>query len=414
MDSSDLRVSITDLIGPKLAQLKSIAPVMAVIGLVLCGLGYAMGPQAFFQSYLMAWLFWGGATIGCLGLLMLHHVVGGGWGWVIRRFLEAGTKLLIPMLILLIPVLVTAAVPSLGALYAAPGGWAHADAATDEILKQKAAWLNPMRFIGFTVVCFLIWTGWAGKLRGISAILDQRHDAKAANDGNVWGAAGLLVMVITITFTTVDWVMSLTPHWLSSIIGLLYCAGNVLSALSLLLALVGYLGAGKPLVEEVGSKYFRDLGNLMLALVMLWAYMTFSQYLIIYSANIAEEAPWFNARKYGGWGILSLGLIVVHFALPFAVLLVGSGIKKNPKKLGHVAMFIVFMRFLDLFWWVAPNFRKSLWDLNPADLGAPLLLGGIWLALWAGKLSSMSSVPVVSPYDPRVEANLHEVVSHHG
>ncbi|MGV3720254.1 MAG: hypothetical protein ACO1SX_05025 [Actinomycetota bacterium] len=414
MDSSDLRVSITDLIGPRLAQLKSIAPVIAVIGAVLTGIGFVMNLQAAFQSYLFAWLFWGGAAIGCLGLLMLHHVVGGGWGWVIRRFLEAGTKLLIPMLILLIPVLLTVVVPGWGALYAAPGGWAHPDAANDPILQQKVGWLNPIRFISFSVICFIIWAGWAGKLRSISAILDQRHDAKAANDANVWGAAGLVFMTVTITFTTVDWVMTLTPHWLSSIIGLLYCAGNVLSALALLLALVGYLGAGKPLVEAVGNKYFRDLGNLMLALVMLWAYMSFSQYLIIYSANIAEYAPWYVARRQGGWGILSLGLIVVHFALPFTVLLTGSRIKKNPKMLGYVALFIVFMRFLDLLWWVAPNFRASLWALNPADLGAPLLLGGIWLTLWASALSGMSNVPVVSPYDPRVEANLHEVVSHHG
>lgn len=414
MDSSELRVSITDLIGPRLARLKSVAPIIAVIGAVLTVIGLLTAKEAVAQSYLFAWLFWGGATIGCLALLMLHHVVGGGWGWVIRRFLEAGTKLLPLMFVLLLPILLTAAFPDWGALYAAKGGWAHAKAATDPILQQKAAWLNVPRFIGFSAFCFFAWSLWAGKLRGISAILDQRHDARAVDAANRWGAGGLLFMVITITFTTVDWVMTLTPHWLSSIIGLLYCAGNVLSALSLLLALVGYLGAGKPLVEEVGNKYFRDLGNLMLALVMLWAYMTFSQYLIIYSANIAEEAPWYIARRNGGWGILSLGLIVVHFALPFMVLLVGSAIKKNPRKLGYVALFIVFMRFLDLLWWVAPNFRTSLWALNPADLGAPLLLGGIWLTMWASNLSGMSNVPVVSPYDPRVEANLHEVVSHHG
>jgi len=385
-----------------------------VIGAVLTGIGFATGMQAAFQSYLFAWLFWGGATIGCLALLMLHHVVGGGWGWVIRRFLEAGTKLLPLMLFLLAPILATTLLPDVGALYAAPGGWAHPKAAEDTILLQKTAWLNPIRFIGFSVVCFIIWSLWAGKMRDLGAVLDKRKDPAAVDAANKWGAAGLVFMVVTITFTTVDWVMTLTPHWLSSIIGLLYCAGNVLSALALLLALVGYLGAGKPLVEAVGNKYFRDLGNLMLALVMLWAYMTFSQYLIIYSANIAEEAPWYVARKQGGWGILSLGLIVVHFALPFLILLIGSPIKKNPKKLGYVAAFIVAMRFLDLLWWVAPNFRESLWSVNAADLGAPLLLGGIWLAAWAGQISKMSGVPVVSPYDPRVEANLHEVVSHHG
>jgi hypothetical protein len=413
MDSPNIRVSITELTAPRLDKIKSIAPIMAVAGLVLTGLGLTGGPGLVLQSYLFAWLFWGGATIGCLGLLMLHHVVGGGWGWVIRRFLEAGTSLLPVMGILLIPVLLATVFTDWGALYAHQGGWAHPDAVKDPILQQKAPWLNPGRFIGFTVFYFVVWTVFAGKLNSLGKILEQRRDERAYNDANVWGAAGLVVMVVTVTFAAVDWVMSLTPHWMSSIIGLLYCASFALSALSLLLALVGYLGAGKPLVEQVGNKYFRDLGNLMLAMVMLWAYMSFSQYLIIYSANIAEETTWYVARAQSGWGVISLSLMVVHFALPFVVLLIGSPIKKNPRMLGRVALFIALMRFLDLFWWVAPNFRTNL-AFNPADLGAPLLLGGIWLFCWASRVSSMTGVPVVSPYDPRVEANLHEVVSHHG
>lgn len=422
MDSPNISVSITELVGPQLDRVKSFAPIMAVVGGVLTVLGFFAGSAAFFQAYLAAWLFWGGATIGCLGLLMLHHVVGGGWGWVIRRFLEAGTKLLPLMGVLLLPVLLTAAFPGLKALYSAEWvvqghehyGWAHPEASNDAVLRAKALWLNVPRFLVFSVLYFALWWLWAHKLRGIGRTLDQRRDERAFEAANKWGASGLVLMVVTVTFAMVDWVMTLTPHWFSSIIGLLFCASHALSALALLLVLVGYLGAGKPLVEQVGNKYFRDLGNLMLAVVMLWAYMSFSQYLIIYSANIAEETPWYVARANGGWGILSLGLMIVHFALPFVVLLIGSGIKKNPQALGRVALWIVVMRFLDLIWWVAPNFRSTITAFNPADLGAPLLLGGIWLFAWASAVSGMAGVPAVSPYDPRVEANLHEVVSHHG
>jgi len=411
MDRADLQTQITELIGPGLARLKSTAVVMGIIGAVLTAIGFFTKTQDAFQSYLFAYLFWAGASIGSLGLLMLHHTVGGGWGWVLRRFLEAGTKMLPLMLLLFIPILLPG-VLHIETLYWAPHGWAHAGAATDPILMQKVAWLNLPWFIGRTVIYFGVWIAYAGFLRQKAALLDQGHDPRAYDALNRWAAFGLVVMVVTVTFAVVDWVMSLTPYWLSSIIGLLYCAAFCLTTMSLMLALVGRLGGGTPLVQDgVPKKFFRDLGNFMLAMVMLWAYMTFSQYLIIYSGNLAEEVPWYINRARGGWGILSLGLIIVHFALPFAILLVNSQLKKSPRALGNLAMFIALMRFLDLFWWVVPNFRTSLFDLNAADLGAPLLIGGIWLWAWA---RAVQPQPLVSAYDPRIEANLHEVVSHHG
>ncbi|MGV3721238.1 MAG: hypothetical protein ACO1SX_10055, partial [Actinomycetota bacterium] len=292
------------------------------------------------------------------------------------------------------------------------GGWAAATAAADPILQQKAAWLNLPGFIIRTVIYFVIWIAYANFLRKKAELLDRGHDPRAYDALNRWGAFGLVVMVVSVTFAVVDWAMSLTPHWFSSIIGLLFCAAFCLTSISLMLTLVGRLGGGMPLIQDgVPNKFFRDLGNFMLAMVMLWAYMTFSQYLIIYSGNLAEEVPWYLDRARNGWGILSLGLIVVHFALPFAILVVSSGLKKSPRALGNLSLFIVLMRFLDLFWWVVPHFRNSLFDLNAADLGAPLLIGGIWLAVWAGAVERR---PLVSAYDPRIEANLHEVVSHHG
>jgi hypothetical protein len=176
------------------------------------------------------------------------------------------------------------------------------------------------------------------------------------------------------------------------------------------MVLLAYLVGDKPLLAEVPSGYFRDVGNLMLAFTLLWAYMTFSQYLIIYSGNIAEEVPWYKDRAQGGWGIISLALIPFHFALPFMVLLIASNIKRTPQRLARVAAFILVMRFVDLFWWVTPTFRDHL-GVSLADLGTPLLIGGCWLLLWAGQVRDRYLVPL---HDPRLEGALapHGVAEH--
>ncbi|HTE20185.1 MAG TPA: hypothetical protein VK689_17615, partial [Armatimonadota bacterium] len=225
---------------------------------------------------------------------------------------------------------------------------------------------------------------------------------------NVTGAVGMLLFVIVATFMAVDWVMSLTPHWFSSIFGLLFVASQGLSTLALMLALLGFLAGDRGLVRGLPDGYFRDLGNLMLAFVMLWAYMSFSQYLITYSGNTVEEVSWYVQRRQNGWGIISLALVPLHFALPFLVLLVGSKLKRSPTRLAGLALFIVLMRFVDLFWLVAPTFRPSL-NVIFTDFGTPLLIGGIWLWLWAAQLKDK---PVVPLHDPRLEGALQEVVAH--
>jgi hypothetical protein len=411
MDRAELQTQITELIAPRLKSLKSFAGGLGIVGLVLSVIGFLSSREAFFQAYLVGYLFWAGASLGALGLLMLHHTVGGGWGWVLRRFLEAATRVLPIMLILFAPIAL-AGILGVNTLYWAEGGWANASAAADPIIHAKSGWLNYPGFVGRTIAYFAIWIVYGNFLRSKAKLLDERHDPRAFDALNRWAAFGLVVMVITVTFASVDWVMSLTPHWLSSIIGLLFCAAFCLTTMALLLTLVGHLGGQSAVLEgTVSTRFFRDLGNFMLAMVMLWGYMTFSQYLIIYSGNLAEEVPWYINRARNGWGIISLGLIVIHWAVPFFILLVGSATKRSPSALRWVALWIVLARFVDLYWWVVPNFRSSLADFNLADLGAPMLLGGIWLTFWA---NGVESRPLVSAYDPRIEANLHEVVSHHG
>jgi hypothetical protein len=419
VDINDLRVTPNELLGPQLQRLRTIAMGMAAAGAVLCVIGLLLATNHFFESYLYAYMFWFGVTGGSLGLLMLHHTVGGGWSFVIRRFLEAGSRLILPMAVLFIPIALPVFL-RIPALYAAEGGWAHADAMQNHLIQAKAPWLNPTRFILFAILYFAAFWLFSVRINRLSATQDERADPDVYQRLNYTGAGGIVAYVLLMTFVSVDWVMSLTPDWFSSIFGLLTVASQGLSTLALMLVLIWQLGADKPLVQRVPSGYFRDLGNLMLALVMLWAYLAFSQYLIIYSGNLVEEVSWYVRRNQGGWIIFPILLITCHFALPFLVLVVGSRIKKDPAKLGKVAAFMLLMRFLDLFWLVAPTFRNDLLvpSAIPADLGAPLLLGGIWLFLWTGELMK-SRQPVVPLHDPRfledahtLRGHGHEVVTH--
>jgi hypothetical protein len=273
----------------------------------------------------------------------------------------------------------------------------------NHIVEAKAEYLNVPFFLVRMGLYFLIWMGFAAYFNKWGRTLDERDDPEAFTRLNVVGARGLVVYVITITFMTVDWVMSLTPEWYSTIFGLLVVVTQALSTLSLMMVLLYYLLGDKPLLAEAPSGYFRDLGNLMLAFTMLWGYMSFGQYLIQYSGNLAEEVPYYIDRRQGGWGFISMGLIPLHFFLPFLILLLGSKIKRQPARLAKVALFLIVMRFIDLWWWVQPTFRDHAVPM-PADIGAPLLIGGIWLWLWAGQVRDRYLVPL---HDPRVEAGLH-------
>ncbi|MBW3621808.1 MAG: hypothetical protein KY468_00175 [Armatimonadetes bacterium] len=394
----------------KLNRLQSIALIMAVVGLVLFVIGFITSPGSVWQSYLYAYLFWLGVTAGSIGLLLLHHMVSGGWGFLIRGQLEAASRLLPWMAVLFVPLAIFGLfnIAGMNALYP----WTDPEVAHHGVVQKKLGYLNIPFFLIRAALYFIIWGVIAMLLNRWGRTQYDRSDPEVTNRLNHLGSFGMVLMVITMTFAMVDWVMSLEPEWFSSIIGLLFSATHTLSAMATMLALFAYINGDLPELLVVPRRYFRDQGNLLLALVMLWAYLSFSQLLIIYSANIAEEALWYVHRERGGWGFISLSLIPLHFALPFLVLLVGSGLKQNPRRLAGVALFIVVMRHVDLFWWVAPTFRHHLY-VTFADFGAPLLIGGIWLYLWVGQLRGRAILPV---YDPRLEGHLPaqevEVVSH--
>lgn len=408
MNTAELTVNTSELLEPKLQGLQRFAVAIGVIGLILSVIGGILNPAGFFHSYLFGYLFWMGATGGALILLMVHHVVGGGWGYVIRRFLEAATRLLPLMLILFIPVLIGLFVFGLYSGTPAHPGWYGPQAQTIPALRTKISYLNPTGFIIRTVLYFVLWWFLAHFLNQWGNRQDVQFDIQTASRLNYLSSWGLILYALTGTFAAIDWVMSLTPTWYSTIFGLLFLVSQVLTGMALMLVLFAYLAGRQPQTEEVPRGYFRDLGNLLLTFIMLWAYMSFSQYLLTFTGDSTDEVTWYVIRAHNGWGLISLALIPIHFFLPFMVLLVGSGIKRDPVKLGWVAFYVILMRLLDVWWWVAPTFRSHIY-FTFADAGAPLLLGGIWLWMWAWQVKGKPMVPV---HDPRIAGRWQEVIEH--
>jgi hypothetical protein len=356
---------------------------VGVVAALACVLGAWLGPQQFFRSYLLAYLFWFGIAMGCLAILMLHHVAGGVWGAVIRRLLEAGTRTLPFLAALFLPLTF-----GLTELYE----WAQPEhVAHDPVLQHKSVYLNVPFFLARAVFYFLVWIVLAVFLNRWSLREDIAADGRTARRLELLSRGGLLLFGFTMTFASVDWIMSLEPHWFSTIYGILVMWGQVLTAMAFVVPLTALLASpnGGPLAEVISTQQFHDLGKLLLAFVMLWAYFTLSQYLIIWSGNLPEETPWYLARLQGGWQWIGVTLIAFHFALPF-LLLLSRDVKRNPRILAWVAIVVVAVRFVDLFWLIVPAFEPKGLTAHWMDAAAFVGIGGFWLALFIWELGRRS------------------------
>jgi len=380
-------------LGARLDRFQRGALAAGVAGLVICILGaVALNQQEqFFRSYLVGFVFWMGIALGCFAVLLLHHIFGAGWGFTMQRALEAGTRTFPLLAVLFLPLLL-----GMHALYE----WTHADVvAADPILRHKSAYLNTGFFIGRAAFYFLAWIGVSRLLSRWSARLDETGDPRLAERLRNIGAPGLLVYGLTATFATVDWVMSLEPHWFSTMFGLMFIAGQVLSTFAFVILVLRVLSEYKPMTDVVRPTHFHDVGNLTLAFTMIWAYLSFSQFLIIWSGNLPETITWFKARSEGGWQWVALGLVGLSFALPF-VLLLSRFTKRRIHTLAMVAGLILVMRLVDIFWVIAPTFHPGTLTVHWMDILAPVGIGGIWLAFFIRQLKSRSLLP---ERDPRME-----------
>lgn len=366
--------------------------------------GY-FNPSQFFRSYLLAYMFWLGLSLGCLSVLMLQHLVQGRWGFIIQRQLEAGTRVLPLLALLILPLLF-----GVRHLYS----WSLPEVvAASEKIQHKAWWLNVPFWVARAIIYLAIWNALAWLLSKWSREQDQTGNGLLINKLKRLSAPGLIIYGLTITYATVDWVMSLEPEWYSTIFGLIFIAGQALLAFSFCVLLTANIAVRRPgpssarnapLLRVAGiykPEQFHDLGNLMLTFVMLWAYLAFSQLLIIWAGNLPEEILFFSRRLNDYWGVLAGFLILFHFFVPFMLLLMRP-LKKNIRPLAGLAALLVFMRFVDLFWMIAPAFHPRFY-IHLLDVMLPLGMGGLWIAAFARQVTMAPLFPV---NDPRAAAVL--------
>jgi hypothetical protein len=384
-------VTPTDV--PAVARLQNQGLILGVIGLVAAAVGFAIDRDQFFQSWLIGFLFCLGLSIGSLALLMLQHLSGGQWGLVGRRVFEASARNMPLVALFFVPILF--AMPTLFT-------WARPEmVAGDAILKAKAPYLNVPFFIGRAAVFFAFWIICAWLLSKWSAAQDRGEastDAAGMVRFRTLSAPGLLFLVLTLTFAVTDWVMSLDPHWFSTIFGLLFTASFGLSAFAFTILVLATIGPAGELAGRLKPRHFHDLGKLLLAFTMLWAYLNFSQFLIIWSGNLPEEIPWYLERIRGPWGYVALALVFGHFGFPF-LLLLSQDIKKNSRWLSSVALFILVMRLVDIIWLVSPAFEHhGRFPIHWMDVAVPAGLIGIWLFMFARNLRGRTLMPLNDPF----------------
>src|SRR3954466_2628491 len=322
----------------------------AIAGLVVGGAGVLMDSSQLAQSLLIGFWFCLGLSLGCLSLLMLQHMTGGQWGLVSRRIYEAGARLLPFCLVLFIPIAVLAP-----RLYV----WARPEGQALHAIHARGAYMSTLWFDIRAVIYFAIWLFCMWNLDRWSAAQDRGEVAVTEADTRrfrVISAPGLLIYVLSMSLAAIDWTMSLDPEWYSTIYGLIQVVGQGLSALAFGVAVLAMLAPREPMNHVLRASHFHDLGKLILALVMLYAYFSFSQFLIIWAGNLPEEIPYYLERMHNGWQPVTIFLVFGHFFLPFCVLL-SRDLKRRPKLLARVAWFIVAIRLLTDVWLVAPAFN---------------------------------------------------------
>ena len=361
---------------------------VGVAALIACGIGLAFSPQQFFRSYLFAYLFWFSVGLGCLPLLMMYHLVGGAWGYSIRRVLESGTRTIVALAILFIPILL-----GMRELYA----WIHPPSVEiAESVAKKSLYLNVPFFIARAVFCFLLWCFYANRLNHWSAVQDDTADLGLLRRFGRLSGPGVTLYGLTLTFALVDWAMSLEPRWYSTIYGMIWIVNTGLSALAFAIIVFTFLADRPPLSEVARPDTLQDLGNLLFAFLMLWAYLSFSQLLIIWSGDVPEEIHWYLSRLRHGWEWTAAALITFQFFVPWFLLL-SRRRKRNRRTLGYIALFVLAMRIVDTFWMITPAFFPNGFTIHWLDIAALAGIGGVWLALYVRQLTAM---PLLALNDP--------------
>ncbi|MEO6656034.1 MAG: hypothetical protein ABIO36_08110 [Pyrinomonadaceae bacterium] len=384
----------------ELGRLRTLALGIGGIALIIWAAGAYFNTEQALRSWLLGFIFWGGISIGSLGVLMLQYLTGGAWGLVIRRIVEAGSRTLKVVALMFIPL-------AIGVYTHSFYEWTHLPP-TDHAIEARGIFLLPWFWIVRSVIYFSLWGLMVHLLNKWGAAQDKTTTVEESRllleRASRFSGPTMVIYALVVTFAVVDWVMTLDPHWFSTMWGLLFVAGWALSCFCFVVVILAFLVDKGPMNGVLGKRHFHDLGKLMLALVMVWAYFNFSQFLIIWSGNLPEETTWYLTRWRGGWVYVAVSLILLHFAFPF-LLLLKQDFKRRPVYLASIALFILFMRLVDMFYQIGPSYRVSPGVLEQGaffvswlDFVGVISIGGIWLWWFFGELLKRPIVPVKDPY----------------
>lgn len=382
-----------------LARVQRGALVAAGVGFAGLAAGFFVAPAYFYRSYLVGWVLCMSVTLGALALCMLNHMTHGAWGITARRMFEAAMRTLPWLFLLFLPI----ALGGMKELYP----WTHPELVRgDKVLEAKSGYLNTNAFFVRFVLYFALWGFLSWRLDRLSRQQDERSTPQLSRRLQATSGPGIVAFCLSITFAAVDWVMSLQPHWYSTIYGFYLIACSGLAAIAFVILFARFLAARAPMAEVLQPPVFHDWGNLLFTFNMLWAYFCFSQFLITWSGNLPEEISWFMQRMHHGWGWVGMLLVLGHFALPFSLLL-SRARKRHAARLARVAAILFVMRIVDYVWQVEPAFKEQ----NPAYYwlyaAAPLGLFGLWLALFLREYRKRPLLPVNDPYLPESIAYEH-------
>lgn len=368
----------------------------AGLGLFVLGLAtaFAVGrqsPERFFAAWLIAFVFFLTLALGCLYFVLMHTAAQGGWGVVVRRVAENAAGTLPLFALLFLPV-------ALGLPYLYP--WSHPDAATsDALLRWKRPYLNPSFFYVRAAAYFVVWSAVASWFLRLSYRQDRAPDEALAARLRRWSGPLLIPVGLTHTFAAFDWLMSLDPRWYSTIYGVYSFSGALVAAMAFLAIVAVAMRRAGLLPGVFSAEHFHDLGKLLFTFTVFWAYIAFSQYLLIWYGNIPEETIWYRRRLEGPWLALSVALAVGHFVVPFFFLLPRAA-KRNPTALVGAAAWMLLMHFMDVFWLVAPDVPGQGAFPGILEGAALLAVGGAFLAAFGWLLRGHPLVPVGDPRLP--------------
>jgi hypothetical protein len=381
-------------------KIRSRSMVVGVGAGVLALIGLVTRPDQFYRAYLLAFMLCLGLSLGSLGLLIIIHLTNGRWGLVIRRILEAATKNFGLMAVLFVPFY-------FGIPHLYPWFQAAALAKSEDLRWIHAVYLDRPQYMVRALIYFAIW--------GMLTYFFTRWSAEQDEPGNrshkrssTLAGPGALLFGFTLTFAAVDWVMSLSYGWTSTIYGLIFLIGQLLSAVCFATVMAVILSRYEPMKSILNIDHLHDYGKWMLTFTMVWAYFSFSQWVIMWAGNLPEEIIWYRMRLHGGWQYFALFLTILNFFVPFVILL-SAQIKKEKGRIVWIAAFLLCTRFYDLYWLIMPNFEnKSGFYFHWLNLVVPVAMGGFWLALFCRNLQGQPLLPLYAPLTAAVLEPAHE------